>query len=121
LARFSLERDPLGTKAARESKGLGDVPDGRNSSHGVRRRRVRTPPDDDRRTARGAPLAALHGDAVPDRGEGVLGPAGEEDRAGGNAAGGAARGLSQVDHVLTATSPSPFTSTLTSTSTRRSC
>src|SRR5438067_5784378 len=96
---FRLIEIRSGRRRRERVKGLGDVPDDRNGSHGVRRRRVRTPPDDDRRTARGAPLAALHGDAVPDRGEGVLGPAGEEDRAGGNAAGGAARGLSQVDHV----------------------
>jgi len=44
-------------------------------------------------------LLLIHGDAVPDRGEGVLGPAGEEDGAGGRRSSWSGARLSQVDHV----------------------
>src|SRR3989442_10898897 len=94
LAHFSLDAGPRGT-VARESKGThGDVPDDRGSSHRIRLRRLRAPSDDDRRAARGAAPAALHGGHVPDRGEVVLGADAEEDAARGGAARGAARGLS---------------------------
>src|SRR5581483_8634836 len=68
-----------------------DVPDHRSGSHRLRLRGVRAPSLDGRRPARGAALAALHGDLVPDRREVLVG-AGEEAGAG-DAAGGAARGI----------------------------
>src|SRR5438105_2444060 len=95
LAHFSLDAGPRGT-VARESKGThGDVPDDRGSSHRIRLRRLRAAPDDDRRAARGAAPAALHGDPVPDRGEVVLGADAEEDDARGRADQRAARGQSE--------------------------